>query len=156
VVVVINPEKENVSLSEDFRLTRQLLGLKEGTGEFEITYGLLPRHGREVAILSRSVLDIILQLGFGVDLPAGHATDGRASPSSRMPGDPVARPLAHVLSGPAAPPDAYAAIRYKDYWYWIDDHDITNKRAFTFLLILFSLVETGPAASAPVVTVPYR
>ena len=62
----------------------------------------------------------------------------------------------HIRSGAEAPADAYAAVTYKGHWYWIDDTDIASKRIFTFLMILFSLAETGQAAAAPVVTVPSR
>jgi hypothetical protein len=47
-------------------------------------------------------------------------------------------------------------VPYKDHWYWIDDTDLDSKRIFTFLMILFSLAETGQAPAAPVVTVPSR
>jgi len=47
-------------------------------------------------------------------------------------------------------------VPYLGYWYWIDQADIASKRTFTFLMILFSLAETGQSAAAPVVTVPSR
>jgi len=62
----------------------------------------------------------------------------------------------HIYSGTEAPEDAYAAVPYKGYWYWIDDTDIASKRIFTFLMILFSLAETGQPTTAPIVTVPSR
>jgi len=109
-----------------------------------------------VAVLTRSMMEIMLQLGFGIDLPAAHAAGGRVLPDRRQPGDAQARPLVHVRSGAEAPADAYAAVPYKGYWYWIDDNDIASKRTFTFLMILFSLAETGQTTAAPVVTVPSR
>jgi hypothetical protein len=133
-----------------------LLGLAEDAGEFGIAYGLVPRNRDEVAILSRSMMEIMLQLGFGIDLPAGHAAVGRALPGQWNPGDAKARPLVHIRSGAEAPADAYAAVSYRGHGYWIDDTDIASKRIFTFLMILFSLAETGQAAAAPVVTVPSR
>jgi len=45
---------------------------------------------------------------------------------------------------------------HRGHWYWIDDSDVASKSSFTFLLILFSLAETGPSSAAPVVTVPSR
>ena len=48
------------------------------------------------------------------------------------------------------------AVPYKGHWYWIDDNDVASKRTFTFLMILFSLAETGQSSAAPVVTVPTR
>lgn len=52
--------------------------------------------------------------------------------------------------------NCYVAVPYKGYWYWIDETDVESKRIFTFLLILFSLAETGQSSAAPVVTVPSR
>jgi hypothetical protein len=49
-----------------------------------------------------------------------------------------------------------AAVQYRDYWYCIDDTDVAGQRTFTFLIILFSLAETGQPTAAPVVTVPSR
>jgi hypothetical protein len=135
---------------------QKLLGLEEGISEFEIAYGLIPQNNHEVALLSRSMLEIMLQLGFGIDLPAAHATSGRALQGQAQAGGALANPLVHIFSGLEAPPDAYAAVPYKGYSYWIDDHDIASKRTFTFLMILFSLAETGQSVAAPIVTVPSR
>jgi hypothetical protein len=77
-------------------------------------------------------------------------------PGQWQPGDAQAKPLVHFHSGTEAPADAYAAVTYKGYWFWIDDTDIASKRTFTFLMILFSLAETGQTTAAPVVTVPSR
>lgn len=143
-------------LGEDSRRVRELLGLDEDVSEFEIAYGLVPRSRREVAMLSRSMMEIIAQLGFGIDLPAAHAAAGRVLPGQWQPGNAQAKPLVHIYSGTEAPEDAYAAVPYKGYWYWIDDTDIASKRIFTFLMILFSLAETGQPTTAPIVTVPSR
>ena len=71
-------------------------------------------------------------------------------------GDAEAKPLVRIHSGVEAPTDAYTAVPYKSHWYWIEDTDIASKRTFTFLMILFSLAETGQSTAAPVVTVPSR
>ena len=156
VVIVLRRGDKGTALGEDGRLVQKFLGLEAGVSEFDITYGLVPRSRREVAILSRSMLEIMLQLGFGIELPATHATDGRALPGRWKPGDAKTKPLVYIRSGTKAPADAYAAVPYKGYWYWIEDTDIASKRAFTFLLILFSLAETGQSSAAPIVTVPSR
>jgi hypothetical protein len=156
VVLVMRRAESGTELNTDSQRVRELLGLEEGISEFEIAYGLVPKTNHEVALLSRSMLEIMLQLGFGIDLPAGHATDGRALPGHLQPGDTEAKPLVHIHSGTEAPRDAYAAVPYKGYRYWIDDTDIASKRNFTFLMILFSLAETGQTSAAPIVTVPSR
>jgi len=156
VVAVIRRAEDGSELGGDSQRVRRLLGLGEDVSEFEITYGLVPRNPNEVAMLTRSMMEIMLQLGFGIDLPATHAAGGRALPGQWQPGNAKAEPLVHIRSGTEAPADAYAAVPYKGYWYWIDDNDIASKRRFTFLMILFSLAETGQTTASPVVTVPSR
>ncbi len=156
VIIVLRRGQQDAELTEDGRRVQELLGLEEGIGEIDITYGLFPRNRREVALLSRSMLEIMLQLGHGVELPAMHVTDGRALPGRGQVGDAMVKPLVRIRSGTEAPADAYAAVPYKGYWFWIDDTDIASKRAFSFMLILFSLAETGQSAATPIVTVPSR
>ena len=43
---------------------------------------------------------------------------------------------------------------YRGYWFWIDDRDMASKRLFSFLMFLFTLVETGGKETAPVLTIP--
>lgn len=155
-VMAVIRKGNGTELSADSRRVRELLGLEEDVSEFEIAYGLIPKNRREVAMLTRSMMEIMLQLGFGIDLPAAHAAAGRALPGQWQPGDAQATPLVHIHSGTEAPAEVYAAVPYKGYWYWIDDTDIASKRSFTFLMILFSLAETGQTTAAPVVTVPSR
>jgi hypothetical protein len=54
------------------------------------------------------------------------------------------------------PDEAHIAVKYRGGWFWIDDRDHTSKSAFNFLMLLFSLTETGATQSAPIVTVPAR
>jgi len=156
VVVVLRREDADSQARETGSRARQLLGLDAAIDEFEITYGLAPQNGREVAILSRSMLELLLELGAGVDLPAGRANTGRVIPDRQQAGGAPPTTLVHIRSGAQAPADAYAAVAYKGNWYWIDDTDVASKSTFTFLLILSSLAETGQSVAAPVVTVPSR
>jgi hypothetical protein len=156
VILVLRPESRQSGPLEDARRLGELLGLEPGVNEIEIVYGLAPLGGRDVAMITRSMLEIILDLGLGIDLPAAHAASGRALPGPWQAGDAKAAPLVKIRSGTEAPDGAYAAVAYKGHWFWIDDTDVASKRTFTFLLILFSLAETGQGPSAPIVTVPSR
>ena len=134
-------------------LVHKLLGLAEDADEIEVAYGLTPQNSREVAILSRSMLEIMMQLGYGTELPPGHLAEGRAS-SGRLQEGRITTPLVRIHSGTQPPAYAYTSVQYKNHWYWIDDTDLASKRTFTFLLILFARAETGQSSLTPVVTVP--
>jgi len=154
IIFVLRRAEADAARRDDLRLIKELLKLDDAATEVEITYGLLPQNNHEVAMLTRSMMEIMLNLGIGIDLPAAHVADGRAMPWRDKAGSndvPV-----KIHSGPTAPVNTYAAVPYRDSWYWIEDTDIASKRTFTFLMILFSLAETGQPAAAPVVTVPSR
>jgi hypothetical protein len=102
------------------------------------------------------MMEIMLHLGFGIDLPAEDVASGRVLAGKRQAGEAEGERLVHIKSGAEAPADTYATVEYKGNWYWIDENDVESKRSFTFLMILFSLAETGQGVAAPVVTVPSR
>jgi hypothetical protein len=156
LLVVMRKPDADVPLGDDSRRTRELLGLTGDTTDFEVAYGLFPRGPNQVAVVTRSMMEIMLQLGFGIDLPPADVANGRVLPGRWQAGEAEDKPLVHIRSGPDVPADTYSAVQYKGNWYWIDENDIASKRTFTFLMILFSLAETGQSAAAPVVTVPSR
>jgi hypothetical protein len=102
------------------------------------------------------MVEILLEVAAGTEVPAEHVAQGRTASATRFAGaeDPHDRPLIRIRSSARAPADTYAAIRYRDTWYWIEDGDLASKRAFTFLMIFFSLAETGVTPQTPVLTVP--
>jgi hypothetical protein len=62
--------------------------------------------------------------------------------------------LSTRLSSPQKPDDAFAAVPYRQEWYWIDDKDFPSKRLFSFIMFLFTLTDTGDKQGAPVITIP--
>jgi hypothetical protein len=59
-----------------------------------------------------------------------------------------------IRSSKEKPTDAYAAVRYHGYWFWIDDGDLRTKRALTAVVFFFTLAETGAQERLPLVTIP--
>jgi hypothetical protein len=144
-------------MKRDLAYVLRTLNLEpEKNGQFTIIFGALPRNRRELAVLSRSMSEILLELAVGIDVPSDHVARGWTLPSRRPLGaaDPNDRPFVRIYSGPAAPPDAFVAVRYRDTSYWIDYGDMYSKRIFTFLMTFFSLSETGVTPQAPVLTIP--
>ena len=135
-----------------------MLGLDPHTREFRVIYGSIASNNREIAILSRSVLQVISNLASFIEVPEAHITENRVNPSSteaRADGSSVP-PLMRIRSSLEKPEDAFVAVPYHNYWFWIDDKDLRSKGLFSFLMFIFNLVDTGIKEGAPVVTIPAR
>jgi hypothetical protein len=155
VVMFIRPPNDAAAAAS--RRIRALLGLNPDEREFTIESGSFPENDREVALLTRSILQVMVDLASALDVPATDVAEGRVfSPQWSAEQRRMFPPLLNVRSGPAAPPDAYAAVPYRNHWFWIDDRDQRSKQVMSFLMVMFSLTEGAPAQSAPVVTVPAR
>lgn len=134
---------------------KKLLGLDPKLQEFKVVYGSLARDDKEIAMNSRSMLEILLDLAAYIDIPQTHMAEHRATPNIE-PTDAAAGPfpLIRIQSNIEKPDDAYVAVQYRGHWFWIDDRDFQSKRMFSFLVFLFSLAETGTPDEAPVLTIP--
>lgn len=133
---------------------RRILGLRSGLSEVEIGFGEEPKDGRELAMVTRSMLEVLIQLGGGVDLPAEHQRAQLALQREHLMGDqPFLQDSVRVRAGNEPPRDAYAMVPYKGNGFWIDGADLSSKRLFTFLMILLSISETGKPMAAPVLTI---
>jgi hypothetical protein len=150
--------RQNVdpAIAETTLAVRQRLGLDPTAQDIRVVYGSVAAHNKELAILSRSILEILIDLASFVRVPEAHVRERRVGPTQEDEdgAEGPIRPLIQIGSAAARPDDAFAAVRYRDYWFAIDDHDMPSKRLFTFLMFLFTLVETGGKEGAPVVTIP--
>ena len=108
-----------------------------------------------MAVLSRSILEIIVELASYIDIPEAHLAEGRSYPMMMDQMDVSAEfgPLIEIHSQTDPPEDSYVTVRHRGYHFWIDDRDLRSKRMFSFLMLLFTLVEPK-ATLAPLVTIP--
>jgi hypothetical protein len=134
---------------------RQLLNLHPDATEFELVFGPTPASDREIAVQTRSLVQILIEVGGQVSVPESHIAEGRATPGLA---DPVAGADAlrymRIHSSPARSPQAFLSVPYRDYWFWIDDRDLITKRNFALLMLLFSLADTGDKKGVPLLTIP--
>jgi hypothetical protein len=155
VVMYIRPSNDETA--ERGRRIRELLGLDATAREFDVVSGSFPERDTEIAILTRSILQIMVDLAAYIDVPAVDIAEGRVySPQRTAEQQRMFPPLLKVLNGISPPEDAYAPVRYRGQWFWIDDRDPHSKSVLMFLMMQFSLTEGATTQPAPLVTIPAR
>jgi hypothetical protein len=137
----------------DRQFIRETLGLDPEATEFSLVFGSVNASGTEIALLTRSVMEVMQELCIDIQVPPEHEKDGRAAPP--LPPELQKQAQFKVLSGASRPSEAdcFAMVRYKGFWFWIDDRDFGSKRAMNFLLVLTALAETGTGIAPPAVTI---
>jgi hypothetical protein len=140
--------------SQEIGEVRQLLGLDPDTHDFELTFGPTSASSREIALQTRSLTQILIEVGGQVSVPAAHLAEDRATPGATdlLGGEPLT--YMHIRSSPEQLPHAFLSVPYRDHWFWIDDRDLKTKRNFALLMLLFSLADTGEKKSLPLLTIP--
>jgi len=69
----------------DRRYVQNALHIKaEKNAELTITFGALQKSENEIALLSPSMMEILLELANGIEVPAAHIAEGRTNPSTRI------------------------------------------------------------------------
>lgn len=156
-VMVTLRKRMKQEVDEDRMYVAEILGLNPKAEEFRVSYGSIAMDDKELAILSRSVLEVLIDLASHIEVPAVHVEEKRVTPT--MPeelsqGKPVP-PLIRIHSSAEKPGEAFIAVPYREHWFWISDRDMASKSLFTFLTFIFSLTETGGGREgAPVITIP--
>jgi len=148
-----NPSPETEA---DRTEVRKFLGLDPEAEEIPVVYGSLPSGDKELALLTRSMLEILVDLASYIEVPPVYVEERRtyATPPPESVGGTLVAPLLQILSSPQPPGDAFAAVSYRGNWYWIDDKDFRSKSHFSFIMFLFTLTETESKQGAPVITLP--
>lgn len=137
------------------RELRQLLKLDPDAAEFTLVFGGTAAHDKELAVLTRSLLQIMTTMAAQAEVPAEDVAQGRATPGIKS-GDTLTpgHGLVQIRCSRSKPGDASVAVSYRDQWFWIDDRDLRSKRAFAFMLMLFTLADTGQKEGLPLITIP--
>ena len=65
-------------------------------------------------------------------------------------------PLIHIHSGKSSSPDAFVSVQYRNHWFWIDDKDLASKHVFALIMMLFTMIDTGPQENQQVLTIPVQ
>jgi hypothetical protein len=156
-LLVFRPRQLDAETEAKSREVRKMLGLDLAAKEFRLAFGTVARDSTEIAMVTRSMLEILMEAAAGVEVPASDVTEGRAIPpvDVRPPGQETRRFVVRVRSSAGKPSDhdAFSEVRYRGTWFWVEDRDLASKRGLGFLLILFSMAEYGTTAAPPVLSI---
>ena len=147
LVVAENLDSDTQALVNEFRKS---LGLDPDQNTYRLTARLTKRDPDEITVHPRSLIGVMSFLSRGVEIPAAHLKEGRVVDMGSW-GDMVSF---RILSSRDRPGNVFVAVRYQDYWFYIENSDHESKRAFGLLIYLFQLQAPEKAAAAPILTLP--
>ena len=150
-----------------------LLNLEPGLGEYELIVGEVdpfpatfpPPFRRQIVLEPRSTFEALIYMSHGVTVPAEHVEQGLVRHTVLPDGQlfdwsALTRGIfeVHHVRQHHRPDHAYVAVRFYDYWFYIDDRDHNSKMAFNEVYHLSRLDLAIPGArlerTRPVLTPP--
>jgi len=173
LVLKVNPMAVN---SPELLEAGRILHLKSGELEYDYTDDqsepfpaptALPEELEKITISPRSTVGVLQYLSHGVVVPPEHLISGVAQATIGPDGNVFDwRNLTEGLfvvyhaRQHRRPDDAYVAIKYRGYWFYIDDRDQASKQTFSLMIHLIRLDVSNPLTSesgaqrTPVLTLP--
>jgi hypothetical protein len=113
----------------------------------------------KIVMQTRSILEILHMLSMFIEVPLEHVTENRAkeSPLLIKGKEPLYGNIMFIIySSKERPRDAFVAVKYGDYWFYLKDTDIDSKDVFSSTEGILSMSESGTTAGTPVLTLPVQ
>jgi hypothetical protein len=132
---------------------RRLLKLPADQQRFVLLYSPMRGGPSDLAVNSRSMMQILQTFASYVEVPEQHLRAGLTAAAFEHE-SPEQRDIGRIRSGPTKPDGSYVAVQYRGHWFWVDDSDRLAKRALTAVMFFFTLAETGNAERLPLITIP--
>lgn len=152
IIVYTTGEGITDEIAADLHFLQESLGLDPDVKEYELSYGLVSDKKNEIVVLTSSILEIMNELAWRIDVPPQHVEEGRTGSTFQETG-PAVNPLIRVHYSEEEPEDRFVAVKNRGYWYYIDDRDMISKRTFSMVQIVLSLTDSGDVSKGPVVTI---
>ena len=148
-------EKVPPEIQADIVELRRLLKLNPSATEYQVRFGAVPSNDTEIAVITRSILGVMQTMAAEVGVPSEDLARGWAFPGfEHGKGAAGVVRLIHIHSGKSVPTDAFVSVKYENHWFWIDKSDLESKQMFSLIMMLFTMVDTGPTQNQPVLTIP--
>lgn len=153
-VVFFRREDVPAEILEKGAEIRRLLKLSGEGQKFTLSYSPVRGADNELAVNSRSMLQVMGAFASYIDAPEEHLKEHSAVPAFETAAPGTRRDVVRIHSGKDKPAHAFVAVHYRDHWFWVDDNDWQTKRALTAVMFFFTLAETGSNEKLPLITIP--
>jgi hypothetical protein len=166
--LVLHLRKEAVTRPDVVELANSL-HLRPGRDRYDVTVGSRESlAGLEAAskleavnIYPRSVIQACYYVSHGIEVPAEHYACGVVRPVTLPDGQvfdwqELFQGLftVHAVKQFRRPDCAFVAVKYRDYWFYIDDRDVDTKATFSLLLTMTRINLLGTRKGGPTLTLP--
>ncbi|MCP4007995.1 MAG: hypothetical protein GY726_00620 [Proteobacteria bacterium] len=158
VELIINRPLLDDGLIQELDQLMVAMGLEPGFDNYRIVYDDDKSSGDVIAFESRSIAQVMGELATYVEVPQsdierGVVTELVPIPETNFSG---LNHLMKIRSGPEEPTQAFAKVRYRNLWFWVDRKDHPSKRTFSFIAMLMNMVEPDIASQGPQIVTPVR
>ena len=124
--MVFRTQYGNKAAAATAQEVRKLLHLDPEATEFTVAFGSVAENDRQIAILTRSMLEILAEASAGVEIPRHDVDQRRVTKMAVPPGTPESSPrfIVRVHSSNSKPDsgETFTAVRCRDHWFWVDDN----------------------------------
>jgi hypothetical protein len=153
-VLFFQREDAPPEVREKAREVRRLLKLSPDQDKFALKYSPMRGDADELAVNSRSMFQIMTAFASYIDLPEQDVRERRAVPAFEKLAPETRKDPVKIWCGDEKPKDAFASVRYRNKWFWVDDGDWQTKRALSAVMFFFTLAETTGDERLPLITIP--
>ncbi len=141
-----------------------LLNLQPGKSEYDVVVGSTKdpfpgkapaKPGTTIHIYPRSTAQALFYIARGVQVPLPHLACANAQPVPETSAE-ITNGLFTVFSAHqhCPPACAYVAVKYRDWWFYIDDRDNDSKMTFNLMVVMSRLNLIGQRRNGPALTLP--
>ncbi|MEM8727254.1 MAG: hypothetical protein AAGE99_00860 [Chlamydiota bacterium] len=148
-----------VTGKESDRLAELLEQVRQSKGRYVLNMRQAFNEEASLGIMTRSLLGMMYYLSLGVEVPPKDVAKKTVAMTFNDDGSlfdwrDVIGDLIAIHWSYRCPDSYYLAVPYRDYWFYIDDRDISSKRTFVLLQQIYNLQAKQQEKEGPLLTIP--
>jgi len=112
ILVLAFKKTPDKAIEDKISEVKDILGLDTKESEFKVTYGILPKDNHEIVILSRSMLQVLNELSYYIEVPVRDVEEQRVNPTftNMMVNGSIVPPLVKIHFSDRQPEDAFVSV----------------------------------------------